>query len=248
MRPDEILQQPRPWTAPLRPWALQMNWHDLLFAHWPVAAESLKSAVPRALELDTFEGNAWIGVVPFGMRRVRPRFLPELPWISAFPELNVRTYVKRDGRPGVWFFSLDAGNPLVVRTARAAFHLPYFDARMSINLEGERVSYSSRRTHSGQVPAAFEAVFWPSGGISHAAPDSIDDWLTGRYCLYAADRRGTLYRGEIHHAPWALRPAEAEISSNSMSEALGISLPATEPLLHFSRSLDVVAWSLDRIG
>src|SRR4051794_18976444 len=118
----------RPWPVPQSPWVMAMQWLDLLFMHWPVPAKALRSYIPRNLEIDTYDGTAWIGVVPFRMAGVRPRMTPALPWLSAFPELNVRTYVTIGGKPGVWFFSLDAGNPVAVEGARSLFHLNYYNA------------------------------------------------------------------------------------------------------------------------
>src|SRR6266508_3536850 len=121
----------RPWPLPQRPWIMRMQWHDLLFMHWPVNRDALRRYIPPRLEIDTFDGSAWIGVVPFRMSGVVPRLLPPVPYLSAFPELNVRTYVSAEGKPGVWFFSLDAGNPIAVEAARDVFHLPYYNAQMT---------------------------------------------------------------------------------------------------------------------
>lgn len=221
-----------------------MRWHDLLFMHWPVPAALLRAQLPAGLELDTFEGEAWIGVVPFRMSGIRHRFSPPLPWLSAFPELNVRTYVTSRGRRGVWFFSLDAANPVAVRAARWLFHLPYFDARMTCVRDGEGVKYSSMRTHRGAPACAFEADYRPTGPPRQAAPGTLDDFLTNRLSLYAADRRGRVYRGDIEHAPWPLQAAEAEVRVNSMTAPVGIRLPPRPPLLHFARILDVWAWRI----
>ena len=127
-----ISDEHRPWPVPARRWDMTMTWHSLAFLHWPVAAESLQASIPEPLVLDTFAGQAWLGVVPFGMSNVRPRWAPPLPGVSRFPEINVRTYVTHDGKPGVWFYSLDATNWLAVRGARALFHLPYYDARIQL--------------------------------------------------------------------------------------------------------------------
>jgi len=212
-------------------------WHDLLFAHWPVDACDVRARVPAALDVDLFDGQAWISVVPFRMSGIRPRFLPALPWLSAFAELNVRTYVVRDGKAGVFFFSLDAANPVAVRIARRVFHLPYFDAKMSIEYDGDWIEYRSTRTHRGALRAEFSARYRPTGPVFRVAPGSLEEWLSERYCLYADDRRGRIWRTEIHHAPWPVQPAECEIHVNSMT-----ALPAVEPLLQFSRRLGIVAW------
>jgi uncharacterized protein YqjF (DUF2071 family) len=223
------------------------RWVDLLFMHWPVPAETLRPKIPAGLELDVFEGRAWVGVVPFGITGLRPRFLPPLPYFSNFPELNMRTYVRHNGKPGVWFFSLDAGNFFAVWGARFSFHLSYFHARMRCAREGERVVYGSRRIHSGAREADFKADYAPTGAVFHASPGSLDYFLTERYCLYSADGRGNLYRADIDHLPWPLQRAEAEVQTNTMARASGIELPETAPLLHFAARQDVRIWAPERI-
>jgi len=236
---------------------MAMRWLDLLFAHWPVDAAALRPLIPEGLELDTFDGQAWLGIVPFRMDGVRPPWCPPLPWVSAFAELNVRTYVRVPGggdsrghsKPGVWFFSLDAANPLAVRTARLTFHLPYFDARMRIEERDGWVRYDSRRTHRGAPPGVFRARYRPVSEPYLSEPGTLEHWLTERYCLYAADRRGRVYRGDIHHVPWPLQPAEAEIEEDTLTSPLGapgtaLERPDVAPLLHFVRRLEVVAWEL----
>lgn len=232
----------RPWPLPRGPWLMAQSWHDLLFAHWPVPVAALRPLVPAPLPLDTWEGRAWLGVVPFRMTGVRLRAAPPVPRLSAFLEVNVRTYVTLDGKPGVYFFSLDAENPLAVRAARQLFSLPYFDAEMGLERDGEAIAYRSRRTHRGAPPAELAATYRPVGEPYRAAPGSLDAWLTERYCLYSSGPSGRIRRLEVHHAPWPLQPAAAEISSNTLAAAAGLELPATPPLLHFARRLDVVFW------
>jgi uncharacterized protein YqjF (DUF2071 family) len=239
----------RPWPLPPGPWVMAQSWHDLLFAHWPVDAADLRPHIPKALQIDTFRGQAWIAVVPFRMSGVRLRGVPSLPRLSAFPELNVRTYVVADTevagdrKPGVWFFSLDARNPLAVAVARAWFHLSYFRARMRCEDRDGWIHYASERTHRGAHPANLEAKYRPTGAVFEAQPGTVEHFLTERYCLYASHPRGCLLRGEIHHPPWPLQVAEADFRQNSMTEVAGVSLPAGEPLLHFARRQDVVLWS-----
>jgi uncharacterized protein len=220
------------------------SWRDLLFAHWPVPATSLRPLVPAGLELDTFEERAWIGVVPFRMKGIRARWLPPVPWLSAFAELNVRTYVTFGGKPGVCFFSLDAANPVAVASARRWFHLPYMNAAMTCRAAGDAIEYSSRRTHREAPAAEFRARYGPTGPVTPAEPGSLTHWLTERYCLYTTDKRGRVLRAEVHHEPWPLQPARAEIAANTMASAAGIILPNEPPLLHFARRLDVHIWSL----
>jgi len=222
---------------------MAQSWHDLLFAHWPIDAALLRPHIPVALTIDTFEGHAWIAVVPFRMSGVRLRGTPALPWLSAFPELNVRTYVVAGRKPGVWFFSLDAQNPVAVTLARAWFHLPYFRARMHCEDSDGGIQYASERTHGRASPAVLKAKYGPVGEVFEPRNGTLEHFLAERYCLYAAAPQGRILRGEIHHPPWQLQTAEAGFRQNSMTEAAGIDLPSQEPLLHFVRRQDVVAWN-----
>lgn len=247
MSPSRDDAAQRPWPPPQRPWVMAQRWHDLLFAHWPVPAKNLEPLLPGGLPLDTYEGQAWVGVVPFRMSGVRLRGLFPVPTTSAFPELNVRTYVTLDDRPGVWFFSLDAGSRLAVEAARLTFHLPYFRAQMRAERQGEVVHYESRRTDRRGLPALLLARYRPTSPVYHSTAGTLEHWLTARYALYAADARGHLYRGEIDHAPWPLQTAEAEIEANTMGVAAGFSLPGSAPLLHFAAYQEVRAWYLQRV-
>jgi uncharacterized protein YqjF (DUF2071 family) len=232
----------RPWAIPNRAWVMTQTWHDLLFAHWPVERRQLRETVPGEFELDLFEGEAWLGIVPFHMTNVAPRGVPSLPWISEFPELNVRTYVRVADRPGIYFFSLDAGSALAVRTARLLLNLPYYSASMSVRPQVDRIEYASRRDKN-RPEAILSATYRPVGEPFRAVSGTIEYFLTERYCLYHLDRLGRPYRLEIHHPPWPLQPAEAQFSGNTMADAAGLFLPATKPLLHFSKRQDMVAWA-----
>ena len=230
----------RPWPLPRSPWVMSMRWSDLAFLHWPVEHAALRPLVHAGLELGTFEGKSWLGVTPFLMDRTRARYLPSMFRLPPFLELNVRTYVSVEGKPGVWFFSLDAANPLAVIGARWVFGLPYHDAHMKRRTSGQRIDYRSiRSTKTGQH-ARFRGSYEPSGPSFHARPGSLEHWLTERYCLYSA-KRGRLYRGDIHHGPWPLQPAAAQIEENTMASPLGVDVSGP-PLAHFAHRLDVVAW------
>lgn len=226
---------------------MRMVWHNLCFMHWCVDADQLKARLPAGVELDLFGGEAWIGIVPFQMSGVSPRWMPNLPWMSAFPELNVRTYVSIDGKPGVWFFSLDATNPVAVRGARYLYHLNYLDAQISVKEQCDWIHYKSTRTHRRSDKAVLDCEFRGIGDSYWTIPGTLNHWLTARYCLYVADDRGRLYRGDIDHEPWQLSDAQAIIHENSMLGGLGVDLPNEKPLLHFAKKTSVVAWSLDRI-
>lgn len=232
-------------APPTKPVMLQ-RWHDLLFMHWSVPLEQLRPHVPASLEIDTFDGQAWLAVVPFRMSNIYPRGLVPVPWLSAFPELNVRTYVVRDGKPGVWFFSLDAANPVAVSIARNWFKLPYFNAKMECIEKEEKIIYSSHRTHRNAPSCDFVGTYHPVADVVIPEVGSLEYFLTARYCLYTADKTGTIYRGEIEHEPWPLQVAEAKIKTNTMAEPMGVKLVG-EPLLHFSKRLDVKVWGLERL-
>jgi uncharacterized protein YqjF (DUF2071 family) len=229
----------RPWAMPAGPWVMTQTWHDLLFAHWPIDAAVLRQRVPQSFELDLFDGQAWLGVVPFHMSNVAPRFVPALPWVSAFPELNVRTYVRVGDKPGVFFFSLDAGNPVAVGAAKTLLNLPYYSADMTVT-PGDTVRYRSRRL--SEPHPQFEAAYRSRGNRRTPAAGTLEYFLAERYCLYAVDHQFHAYRLDIHHPPWPLESAEAEISVNTMADAAGIRLPAVAPLLHFSKRQDMVCW------
>jgi uncharacterized protein YqjF (DUF2071 family) len=237
--------------------------------HWPVDERVLAPLIPSQLSIDTFDGKAWIGVVPFTMWGIRASFLPPLPGTSAFHELNVRTYVHYQGVPGVWFFSLDAANSLAVWGARTFYHLPYFNAEMKLGQQGQSIRYSSVRTdgrtyaeffsaesshfsrnfqlaNKPDLPRAELEMNWEIGApLAQAQAGSIEFFLTERYCLYAL-HEGGIYRARIFHAPWPLQMAATEACRSTMIESLGIIRPEGPPLLHYAESIAVDIWPLKR--
>lgn len=239
----ELLQSVshRPWPLPRGPWIMRQTWHDLLFAHWPVKADHLRPLLPPGVELDLHSGEAWLSVIPFHMTGIGLRGFPDLPGFSAFPEVNVRTYVTRDGKPGVYFLSLDATHAAAMWVARAWYHLRYLRADISVALGEKEVRYSCLRLE-GPRPAELCAAYAPVAEAQPAAPGSLEHWLTERYCLYSLDRNRRLYRAQIHHLPWRLQPAEAEFELNTMALSHRIPLPDTRPLLHFSRRMETLVW------
>jgi uncharacterized protein YqjF (DUF2071 family) len=245
----EILHtvQHRPYPLPSGPWIIHQTWHEVLFSHWPISTEVLRPLVPASLQLDTFAGEAWVGIVPFRMSDVRPRAIPPLPVLSAFPELNVRTYVICNGIPGVYFFSLDAGNSLAVAGARALFHLPYFHARMESKALDKIIHYTSHRVHRGARSADYRARYRPVTPVIEAPPGSLEAWFTERYCLYTT-AGSCVYRGDIQHIRWPLQVAELETETNTMAHAHNIHLPDTAPLLHYAQHQDVLIWPLRRVS
>ena len=246
MLPHPALQQVahRPWPIPSRNWLLRQVWHDLLFLHWPVPAELLRKRIPSALSVDECDGSAWVAVTPFWMSDIGFRYWPGIPLASRFAELNVRTYVRLDDRPGVWFFSLDAASNLGVLGGRWLYGLPYHRAQMHHEAEGDAIRYRSTRG----TEARFEARYGPTGPVTLSAPGSIEHWLTERYCLYAQAKGGPLYRAEIHHVPWPLQPASATIQRNEMLEAAQLDVGGLPALSHFSRRLEVIVWGREQVG
>lgn len=223
-----------------------MQWRDLLFAHWPVDTAALRPLIPAALDIDTHEGQAWLGVVPFRMTGVTLAGWPAVPGVSSFPELNLRTYVRHQGRPGVWFFSLDATHAIAVRVARRTFRLPYFDARISVKERDGEFEYRSKRTHRGAPAGGLAVRYRPTGEAREAARGSLEHWQIERYCLYAAAPDGRILRGDVEHAPWQLQAAEAEFSENTLAAGFGLSTPGPPATLAFARRTDVVArWPVD---
>lgn len=184
---------------------------------------------------------AWLGLVPFRMAGVMRRPWPDLPWISAFPELNVRTYVELDGKPGVWFLSLDASNALAVWAARRFFYLPYYRAQMRLTEDAGLFRYTSSR-----AGAEFRGVYGPISEPYLASPGSLEHWLTERYCLYASSPDGAIWRNEVHHHQWPLQTARATFEHTSILDSHGLELRGAPQLLHFARRIDVVVWNAER--
>ena len=243
--------KPRP--LPPGRWVMAQRWNDLLFAHWPVSAASLAPLLPPGVTIDTYQGSAWLGVVPFWMDKIKLRGLPSVLGARSFPELNLRTYVRdaRTGTPGVYFFSLEASNLLAVGVARMAFSLPYHWAEMRIEERSERdFSYYSRRRFSGK-PVIFSAHYrglGPTRKLAESRPGSLEYFLTERYCLFTRGRSGEPMRANVHHVPWPLEEAEAEIERNDLPSTIGIELPDQPPVLHYSRRLAVYVWQLERLN
>lgn len=230
-----------PAAPPPGPWVMVQRWHDLLFAHWRCTMTDLRPLIPAPLEIETFDGTPWIGVIPFYMSGVRMRATPPVPTANQFEELNVRTYVTLDGRPGVWFFSLDAANRLAVAIARTFWHLPYHHARMTLAVGDGELRHASERRANG---ALFRGTCRPHGEPRPATPGTLEHFLAERYLLYAQKRDGRLRRGQVHHAPYPLQSAELADWDESLLAAAGIERPAGAPLVHFASGVDVEVFAL----
>jgi uncharacterized protein YqjF (DUF2071 family) len=239
---ERLALRERPQGHPI----MHQKWGKLLFMHWRIEEDLLRPLIPKGLEIDTFDGSAWIAVTPFTMWDIRalPPFIPPIPGLNSMHELNVRTYVHNDRMPGVWFFSLDANSAAAVLAARTFFFLPYYHSEMELEKEDDTIDYSLVRTED--PPAEFHASWNIGESLSYSHPGSIDFFLTERYCLYS-ERAGELYRARIHHEPWPLRKASLRSLSSTMIESHGLPAPNDDPLLHYCEEISVDIWSLQRI-
>lgn len=226
------------------------SWLDLTFLHWRIPVAALRPLLPAALEIDTHQGDAFIGVVPFTMTGVRPLWAPPVPGISNFHETNVRTYVHLEGRdPGVWFFSLDAASRVAVTIARTFWHLPYHHARMALDKGPDGIlRYASERRSPPPLPGVCNVTCRPLSEPSPAAPGTLEHFLAERYVLYADAGDGALRRGRVHHVPYPLQTAEVLSWEESLLAAAAIERPAGEPLAHFASGVAVEIFALERVA
>ena len=247
----------RPWLPPDGQWFLSQSWNDLLLAHFSMDPPTLRQLVPEALTLDLYDGAAWLTISPFCTSHVRPSGVPPLPGLSFFPQLNLRTYVTLQGKPGVYYFSVDNAHLSAVWFTRVFFRMQYWHSSIQISgatiqarkPEGRAIHFRSSRLHGPKAangPARFDVVYAPEGVPERARPRSLDEFLTERYCVYSWYRR-KCYRTEVHHQPWALQRASVEILENSTAEPLGLALPKQPDVCHFSRSLKMLVWAPENI-
>ncbi|HEX9990631.1 MAG TPA: DUF2071 domain-containing protein [Chloroflexia bacterium] len=237
----------RPWRLPAGRWIMTQTWHNLLFAHWPIPADALRAVIPPQLEIDTCDGQAWLGVVAFRLSGIRLRGLPEVRAVSSFPEINVRTYVTVGGKPGVYFMSLDANNPLALAIARPWWRLRYFNAAIQLRRQGRSMHFQSKRTQRGAPDARFSATYRPCSPPAQPMRGTLEHWLTERYCYYSVSDKGNVYRCETHHKPWPLQRASACISENTLAQSHSLELPEAMPLLHYAHYMKAVIWPLRRV-
>jgi uncharacterized protein YqjF (DUF2071 family) len=232
----------RPWPLPDGPWLHAQTWRDLLFAHWPVPREALRPLVPSEIPLDEHEGTCLLGLTPFEITGLRPRGGLPLPALSRFPEVNVRTYATIEGKPGIWFLSLEAASALAVGTGRLVYGLPYRRPAMRIERRDGRVEFESRRRDRDGGPVELSVRYRAQGAPFAAAPGSLEHFLTERYCLYSLGRGRRVHRADIHHPPWRLRVAEATFERNTLARPYGLDLAEQPALLHHAHRQDVVLW------
>lgn len=253
MHQHDTIDRITPTLEPDQQVLLHQNWHHLLFLHWEIPPQELQALLPPRLTLDTYDGKAYIGLVPFTLTGVRPILTPPLPWISTFDEINVRTYVHLEGRdPGVWFFSLDASSKIAVAAARAAYHLAYYEAEMSFRVgEGAlpEIELHSRRTDArGTLPAnahvRYRAV---EGPAQPAVPGTLEHFLVERYILYAQDADRQLYRARVHHQPYPVQRAEVLALDETLIWATGVKRAENPALRHYAREVNVKVYGLEQV-
>ena len=228
-----------PTAAPVSRPLMHHRWTAVTFLHWPYRPEVVQRLLPPGLEVETADGAAWVGLVPFRMEDVRLPGLPPLPWASSFPETNVRTYVRdRHGRPGIWFFSLDAARLGAVVAARATYRLPYFWAAMSVRRNGVQVRYRSRRLRPGPRGARCHALVEVGDAFERSEPGPLDHFLTARFRLYTVIAgRGAV--ADAEHPPWPLVRARLLDLEDDLVVAAGLPWPGQSPLVHFSPGVQV---------
>ena len=232
---------------------MTQRWNDLLFAHWPIGAPEMQALLPEWLDADTFQGTAWLGAVPFWLDRIKVRGIPAIPGLRNFPDLNLRTYVRDriTGTPGFYCFSVDSSNLLAVAMAHAVYHLPYCLAEMHLEARSEReFAFYSRRRFRRQQPVIFKARYrglGPTHKTAEIRPGSFEYFFAERPCVFSTNRTGQPIRANLHHVPWPLEEAEAEIERNDLAAAVGIELPDQKPVLHYSRRLAVYVWPTELV-
>jgi uncharacterized protein YqjF (DUF2071 family) len=242
---DEVTH--RPWPIISKNWIMRQSWSNVLFTHWPISAELLRPHIPRSLEIDTFDGTAWLGVVVFIMEGIYLRGLTALSVTPKFAEVNVRTYVQRNGKPGVYFMSLDVGDLASLMIAKRWYRLPYKAAQISLQKEDQTFLCKSLRKEKSNVPIGFHANYIPLSGVYLSKKELFDDWLTERYCFFSTDKRANIYCGEIHHQPWPLQKVDIEICKNSLFTPFQFDLSEEKMIAHFSKGLDSLFWNIKRL-
>ncbi|WP_243292513.1 DUF2071 domain-containing protein [Bacillus sp. FJAT-47783] len=236
----------RPYPMPNNRWLMTQTWKDLLFIHWPVAKEEIEKHIPSPLQVDTFEGKAWIAIVPFWLKSIRLHGLPRIPFASTFFEINVRTYVTYKNRRGVYFFTLDANHLPAIKIAKATFFLPYLHATVNLTKSGDFVNFKSIRKQHGYPKATFHANYEPTSSPFLAQRGSLEEWLIERYNLLLVNR-GKVYIGEIHHKQWELQHANVDIKTNELLSFLPSSIVKEPPLVHYSKFMRAFIWKFKQL-
>lgn len=238
----------RPWPLPSKKWIMKQTWKNLFFAHWPIPVEYLRPYIPSSLHIDTFDGSAWLGVVAFEMEGIYFRGLKAMSVTPKFTEINVRTYVHFNGKPGVYFLSLDVGDRASLLIASRWYRLPYQPAQITFKREKDTFHIQSIRNQKTINPIEFMGEFVPLSDVYYPQKGTLDHWATERYCLFSTDKLGKqLYCGEIHHSAWPIQKVEGAIDRNSLFTPFQLRPSETKPIVHYSRGLDTLFWNIKRI-
>lgn len=234
------------WSLPSKYWIMQQNWRNLLFLHWPIPPEKLRPHIPSSLQIDTFNGSAWLGVILFVLEGIYPRGISFFSLTPKFPEINVRTYVKYDGKPGIYFLSIDVANWASLKIAKRWYRLPYHSAQISIRKEGKTFHCHSIRKGNANTPILFEGKYVPVSEVFFPKEGTLEHWLTERYCLYSSNNGVNIYCGEIHHQPWPLQKAKIEIVRNTLFTPFHFDLSEVKPIAHYSTGVDSLMWNIKK--
>ncbi|MGG1661069.1 YqjF family protein [Brevibacillus sp. NRS-1366] len=244
---EVIIRIKQPFQKP--GWIMTQTWEHLLFIHWAVSPEALRGLIPNELEIDTYDGKAWIGILPFLLSGVRIRRMPTVPYTSAFPEINVRTYVKTKQKSGIYFLSLDASNPLITSIAKRWYRLPYFLADMQFATTMNRIEFESRRLRGNGQSVVFSGSYEPIGLPIHVKKGTLEHWLTERYTLFCqCGRSNQIFYADVYHEPWVLQQTKAQIRENTMTQRLSIPLGEQPDLSFYARGVQSYVWPITILG
>ncbi|MFC4619557.1 YqjF family protein [Camelliibacillus cellulosilyticus] len=237
----------RPFPLPSKRYIMRQTWRNLLFLHWPIPFEKLRPHIPSSLQIDTFNGTAWIGIILFVLEGIYPRGISFISLTPKFPEINVRTYVKRDGKPGIYFMSIDVENWASLKIAKRWYRLPYHSAQISFRKEGRIFHCHSIRKGIGNNSISFEGKYAPVSEVYLSKKGTLDHWLTERYCLFSSKNKVGIYCGEIHHQPWPLQKAEIEVVKNTLFTPFHFDLSEVRPIAYFSTGVDSLMWNIRKV-
>ncbi|MGG1677746.1 YqjF family protein [Neobacillus sp. NRS-1170] len=236
----------RPWPLPSKYWIMRQTWKNLLFLHWPISLEKLRPYVPSSLQIDTYNGSAWLGVILFVIEGIYPRGISSVSVTPKFPEINVRTYVQCDGKPGIYFLSIDVQNWASLNIAKRWYRLPYYSSEISFQKEGQSFQCQSVRKGNANTIISFKGKYFPVSEVYFPKEGTLDHWLTERYCLYSSTNGVNIYCGEIHHQPWPLQKAEIEIVNNTLFTPFHFDLSEVKPTAYFSEGVDSLIWNIKK--
>ncbi|MBS4202106.1 DUF2071 domain-containing protein [Bacillus sp. FJAT-49732] len=237
----------RPYPIPSKKWIMRQKWSNVFFMHWPIQPELLQPYIPSSIEVDTYDGFAWLGVIIFNIDGIYLRGFPPVSFRPAFPEINLRTYVKCDNKPGIYFLSLDVDDWTSYTLAKRWLNVPYHPAKISIQKNVDTFHYESLRMGSSNTPIVCKGSFTPQSNIFHPNSDTIDHWLSERYCFFSNDQRSNMYCLDIHHHPWPLQKADAVIKKNDLFKPFSFHLEDEKPILHFSQGVEALIWNIKKL-